>query len=54
MRIMTNKELCRVFHLREHGSNSRMRKKNHNRALKYLRRFGFMTKECLEGKSYDY
>lgn len=66
MRIMTNQELSRVFHLCERGSNSRTRKKNYHRASKYLRKFGFRMrsgfilklmkfriKECLEGKSCD-
>lgn len=67
MRIMTNKELSKVFHLCECGANSRTRKKNYHRVSKYLRRFGFRMgsgfilrfmlfrmKEYLGGKYYDY
>lgn len=44
MRLMTAKELNRVFSLRQSRSvKSRTRKKNHNRVAKYLNKYGLVT-----------
>ena len=44
MRLMTMKELNRVFSLRESRRvKARVRKKNHKRAMKYLNKYGLIT-----------
>ena len=44
MRLMTMKELNRVFSLRESRKvKTRVRKKNHKRAMKYLNKYGLIT-----------
>ena len=44
MRLMTMKELNRVFSLRESRRvKARVRKKNHKRAMKYLNKYGLTT-----------
>ena len=49
MRLMTIKELNRVFSLRQSkGVKSRVRKKNHKRAMRYLDRYGLVTVDMLD------
>ena len=36
MRLLTVKELNRIFHLRFRSGKYRIRKKNHNRIMKYI------------------
>ena len=44
MRLMTMKELNRVFSLRESSRvKSRVRKKNHKRVMRYLNKYGLTT-----------
>ena len=44
MRLMTMKELNRVFSLRESRRvKARVRKKNHKRVMKYLNKYGLIT-----------
>lgn len=44
MRLMTMKELNRVFSLRESRRvKARVRKKNHKRVMRYLNRYGLIT-----------
>ena len=44
MRLMTMKELNRVFSLRESRRvKARVRKKNHKRAMRYLNKYGLIT-----------
>ena len=44
MRLMTMKELNRVFSLRESRRvKARVRKKNHKRVMKYLNKYGLTT-----------
>lgn len=44
MRLMTMKELNRVFSLRESRRvKARVSKKNHKRAMKYLNKYGLIT-----------
>ena len=44
VRLMTMKELNRVFSLRESRKvKARVRKKNHKRAMKYLNKYGLIT-----------
>ena len=46
MRLMTMKELNRVFSLRQNRNvKSRVRKKNHKRAMKYLDKYGLITSD---------
>ena len=46
MRLMTMKELNRVFSLRESRHvKARTRKKNHNRVMKYLNKYGLITSD---------
>lgn len=41
MRLLTLKELNRIFELRQSKRvSSRVRKKNHKRAIRYLNRYG--------------
>ena len=48
MRLMTMKELNRVFSLRESRKvKARVRKKNHKRAMKYLDKYGLVTVDML-------
>ena len=49
MRLMTMKELNRVFSLRESRRvKARVRKKNHKRAMKYLDKYGLVTADMLD------
>lgn len=44
MRLLTIKELNKIFSLRESRRvKSRVRKKNHKRAMKYLDKYGLIT-----------
>ena len=48
MRLMTTKELNKVFSLRQSKRvKSRVRKKNHKRAMKYLDKYGLVTVDML-------
>ena len=48
MRLMTTKELNKIFSLRQSRSvKSRVRKKNHKRAMKYLDKYGLVTVDML-------
>ena len=49
MRLMTTKELNKIFSLRQSKSvKSRVRKKNHKRAMKYLDKYGLVTADMLD------
>lgn len=46
MRLLTPKELNRIFSLRESRNvKARVRKKNHKRAMKYLNKYGLTTSD---------
>ena len=46
MRLMTMKELNRVFSLRESRNvKARVQKKNHKRVMKYLNKYGLTTSD---------
>ena len=48
MRLMTTKELNKIFSLRQSRSvKSRVRKKNHKRAMKQLDKYGLVTVDML-------
>lgn len=52
MRLMTTKELNRVFSLRESRRvKARVRKKNHKRAMRYLDKYGLVTVDMLKNTS---
>ena len=49
MRLMTIKELNKVFSLRQSKSvKSRVNKKNHKRAMRYLDKYGLATADMLD------
>lgn len=45
MRLLTTKELLKIYHLRNRHSKSRIRKKNNKRAVKYMNTFGCITSD---------
>ena len=49
MRLMTTKELNKIFSLRQSKSvKSRIRKKNHKRVMRYLNKYGLVTIDMLK------
>lgn len=49
MRLLTIKELNKIFSLRQSRNvKSRVRKKNHKRAMKYLDKYGLITVDQLK------
>ena len=49
MRLLTIKELNKVFSLRQSKSvKSRVNKKNHKRAMRYLDKYGLATADMLD------
>lgn len=49
MRLMTTKELNKIFSLRQSKSvKSRVKKKNHRRAMRYLDKYGLVTVDMLD------
>lgn len=49
MRLMTMKELNKVFSLRESRRvKARVNKKNHKRAIRYLDKYGLVTVDMLD------
>lgn len=49
MRLLTIKELNKIFSLRQSRNvKSRVRKKNHKRAMKYLDKYGLITVDYLK------
>ena len=49
MRLLTSKELNKIFSLRQSKSvKSRVRKKNHKRVMRYLDKYGLVTVDMLK------
>ena len=48
MKILTNKELARVFTLSFHAKKKRTRKKNFFRIKKYLDKYGLVTSDMFK------
>ena len=43
--MLDYKGFSRLFHLRIYGKTKRIRKKNHNRLLRYLNKYGCITND---------